>query len=129
MTAEPPDLSSLLGKTKKQWDALMGFLAERQGIVPEWKFYGEKHGWQVKLTTKKRALAYLIPRQGHFTAALALRRQAIAALRENGLPELLVRSIESAKESSEGKPARLEITGPDELALLKKLLEVKLKAT
>src|SRR5688572_30751705 len=126
MSAEPPDVTPLLGPARKQWDALLKFLGELDGVVPEWKFYGEKYGWQLKLKAKGRALVYLIPRPGRFTAALALRKPAIAALRAGGIPEELVREIEAAKEAPEGKPARVEVSSPRTLALLKKLLVIKL---
>ena len=104
----------------------MRFAATQDGVIPEWKYYGEKHGWQLKLLARKRAVAYLIPRQGHFTAALALRPAALAAVRSSGLPEALIRAIDAAKPSSEGKPARVDVTGARELAWVKELIGIKL---
>jgi hypothetical protein len=107
---------------------LSSFLAGLDGVTSEWKFYGQKHGWQLKVMARRRALLYLIPRRGHFVAALALREPAIAALREHGVPEPLVREIEEAKPSPEGRPARVEVRGPGELSLVKQLISTKLAA-
>jgi hypothetical protein len=125
----PPELSLLLGKARTAWDALRTFLDGLEGVTGEWKFYGEKHGWQLKLVAHKRALLYLIPRDGRFTAALALRDPAIATLRAAGIPDAVVREIEAAKPSPEGKPARVEVRGARELPLVKKLVAAKLAAT
>jgi hypothetical protein len=126
MSIEPPEMTPLLGETRKLWEALCTFLDELEGVTGEWKFYGEKYGWQLKVTAKRRALLYLIPRPEHFTAAMALREPAIAALRERGIPEPLVREIEAAKASSEGKPARVEVRNPRDLTVVKKLVAIKL---
>lgn len=124
----PPDLLRLLGKAGGAWTELRGFLDELDGVTSEWKFYGEKHGWQLKAATKKRALLYLIPREGRFTAAVALREEAIIALRAAGFPEERVREIEQARGSIEGRPARVDVTGRGDLGLVKQLVSVKLSA-
>jgi hypothetical protein len=126
MSGEPPELSRLLGKARKPWDALRAHLEGLEGVASEWKFYGARHGWQLKVVAQRRALLYLIPREGRFTAALALRADAIAALRSSGVPAKLVREIEAARESPEGKPARVEVSGMRELAVVKTLIAVKL---
>lgn len=124
--AEPPDLTPLLGKAKPAWDALCKFLAEAPGTTSEWKFYGAKYGWQLKVTAKRRALVYLIPREGRFTAALALRDDAIEALRAARFPAERLREIDEARASTEGKPARIEVTGVPDLRLVKMLVSAKL---
>jgi hypothetical protein len=77
---------------------------------------------------KWRALVYLIPREGRFTAALALGDKAIRALRESGYPPERLREIEDARASSEGKPARVEVSGLRDVALVKQLVSTKLTA-
>jgi len=126
---EPPDLTPLLGKALPAWNALQTFLDALPGTASAWKFYGEKHGWQLKVTAKGRALVYLIPRNGRFGAALALREKAIVALRESGYPAERLREIEDARASSEGKPARVEVTGLRDVSLVKRLVSIKLNAT
>jgi hypothetical protein len=122
----PSDLPRLLGKAARAWAELRTFLDALDGVTSEWKFYGEKHGWQLKVVAKKRALLYLIPRQGHFTAAAALREAAIAALRAAGFPEERVREIEHARGSTEGKPARVDVSTLRDLGLVKQLVSIKL---
>ena len=66
------------------------FRRSPERLARQWKFYGAKHGWQVKVSDGKRAIVYLIPRSGRFTAAMALRDAAIQAARASGLPPALV---------------------------------------
>jgi hypothetical protein len=67
--SEPPDdaaLGKALGRSKAHWDAIMRHVEGIDGVSVEWKFYGKKHGWQVKALRKRKALIYLIPHQGSF---------------------------------------------------------------
>jgi uncharacterized protein DUF3788 len=122
-------LARALGKSKPWWDSIIRHLEGAcDGVVPEWKFYGPKYGWQLKLVHKKRALLYMIPRDGRFTAALALRPGAVAALPSSGLPEALIHDIETARPSSEGRPARIEVTARKEVEMVKTLVALKLGA-
>jgi hypothetical protein len=126
MSREPPELARLLGAAREPWDALRAHLDGLDGVACEWKFYGEKYGWQLKVVAQRRALLYLIPRPDHFTAALALRPDAIEAVRASGLPAKLLREIEQAREAPEGRPARVEVRGMRELAVVKTLIAAKL---
>jgi hypothetical protein len=126
----PPDetgLRGVLGKAWAAWDALLVELRQpERRLGTEWKFYGRAHGWQLKASSGTRAVLYLVPGRGSFTAALALRDGALAALRASDLPRSLVRRIEGAKAFAEGRPARVEVTGKQELRIVKTLLAIKL---
>jgi hypothetical protein len=63
--------------------------------------YGAKHGWQLKLVAKKRAVAYLIPHDGYFTVAVALRPDAIAELEQSGFSPAQVREVERAMKAKD----------------------------
>jgi hypothetical protein len=128
----PPDdatLEQALSTTKKLWDAIVAHLDGLPNeLVREWKYYGNKHGWQMKVTDGKRAVLYLIPHDGSFRAALALNDQAVAALQSQKIPPSLVREITTAKAYPEGRPARVDVTSRSDLTVVKKLLALKLRA-
>jgi hypothetical protein len=122
-------LEQALGKTKKVWDTIIDHLDQLpNGLVREWKYYGKKHGWQMKVTDRKRAVLYLIPHDGSFLAALALNDKAVAALPSQKIPPRLVREIAAGKTYPEGRPARVEVTSTSDLMVVKKLLALKLRA-
>jgi hypothetical protein len=127
--ATRPDRTSLaraLGRAGKAWDAISHHLDQDERLVCAWKFYGEKHGWQWKVEHNKRAILYMVPGEGCFTAALGLKEKAVAALRSSQLPPALVREIEVAKAYAEGRPARVAVTGMGEVEIVKQLVALKL---
>ena len=127
----PPDdatLAQTLGKSKNVWDAIVDHIDKLpNGLVRNWKFYGTKYGWQMKVTDGKRAVLYLIPHEGSFLAALALNDKAVAALRSQRIPSRLLREITTGKAYPEGRPARIEVTSQRDVAVVKKLLGIKLR--
>lgn len=116
-------LARLLGPTKARWD---GLLERAGGLTPAWKFYGEKYGWQLKLLRGKKALLYLVPRDGRFTASFPLTEAAFQALRASDLPAGFIREVEGAKQYPEGRPARVEVTSAASAALARRLLALVL---
>ncbi len=45
-------LSSILGSSKAHWDAVLAHLGKADAqLVREWKFYGAKYGWQLKVAS------------------------------------------------------------------------------
>lgn len=128
-SAPPHDavLSKVLGKSKKAWDATLAHLRTAvDGVDVAWKFYGQKHGWQIKATRGKKAVLYMIPHAGKFVAATALPRQAVEALDDAGLPDALVAEIRAAKTYAEGTPARVEVTSAKQVAIIQRLLALAL---
>ncbi len=121
------DLAQVLGAAKSHWDALVAHIRERcPDATHEWKHYGAKYGWQLRVVFRKKALVYLIVHRGGFNAALALRPPAVAALRDAGLPEELVREIEAAKDAHEGRPARIFVKTKKDAVVAAKLIGLKL---
>jgi hypothetical protein len=130
-TAPPNDaaLTQALSRSKTHWDAIMRHIEGIEGVTVEWKFYGKKHGWQVKALRKKKALIYLIPHQGSFLAGMALDERALAAVRGSTLSPAFVEEVAAAKPSPEGHPARVEVTSKVGAELVRRLLAIKLSCT
>ena len=129
--AQPDDaaLAAALGATKPLWDGLLRRLEALDGVDVEWKFYGKKHGWQVKaIWKKKKALVYLIPHADSFLAGLGLSDRAVEVLLTSDLPSALVTAIAEAPSFPEGHPARVEVTDAGEANIVERLLDIKLAA-
>ncbi|MCL4235266.1 MAG: DUF3788 family protein [Deltaproteobacteria bacterium] len=123
------DLATALGAAKAHWDFLIAFVRKScPEATHEWKFYGAKYGWQLKIVRAKKALLYMIPHQGGFNAALALRPPAVAAQLGAALPDDLVREIEAAKDAPEGRPARIFVKTKKDAAIAAKLVALKLSS-
>jgi hypothetical protein len=130
--SQPPTAASLsreLGRAKVHWDTLESSLAtDWPDLTLEWKFYGGKYGWQLKVSRKRRAVLYMLPGKGSFVAALALKGRALSALVECGLPASLVDEILSAKEYPEGRPARVVVTSAQKVRQVQRLISLKLES-
>ena len=121
------DLATALGRAKRHWDALV---TQVQKVSPDataaWKHYAGKYGWTFVVREKRRNLLYLKPAEKRFTASLALGEDAVAALRQSGLPDALVQTIEQSPKYPEGRPARIDVASAADLKIATKLVAVKL---
>ncbi len=81
------DLSEVLGSARVLWDQLVSNLNEKHQIsVHEWNSYSPKAGWALRLKRKDRAIVYLSPAAGCFTASFALGDRAVQAARPDDKP-------------------------------------------
>ncbi len=125
---QPDDeaLAAILGRSKLHWDAVLAHLrAEYPALSHDWKFYGKKHGWQLKVMGKRKAFLYMIPHQGSFLAGMALRPAELERLRSARVPAALIAEIEAEKAYPEGQPARLEVRTKPHFSALLRLLSVR----
>ena len=123
----PATLGRALGRTHRHWKTILEQThRDHPGLIDTWMFYGPKIGWTLKVGGKKRAVLWMSPREGCFLASLALRDDAVAALRETNLPDALVGEIEGAQAWPEGKPARVTVTNLDHVRWLRTLVGAKL---
>jgi len=127
-TPTDDDLAAELGRSAKGlWDRLLAGLAEQHNIVTrEWHSYSPKAGWSLRLKRDKRTILYLSPCRGCFRASFALGGKAVEAARASGLPPSVIRIIDSAKRYAEGTGVRIDVNGPEDIAVVEKLAAIKL---
>jgi hypothetical protein len=63
----------------------------------EWKFYGKRHGWQLKIAQKGKALLYLIPQEKSFRIGFAVRENEKERLLNSSLPPKTKEDLATAK--------------------------------
>jgi hypothetical protein len=121
------DLAKALGKTKGFWDDLKDHVAkEYEPVTEEWKYYGQKYGWSLRLVRKKRTILYLIPCKGYYLAAFVLGDRAVQAARKSKLPESIIKIINEAKRYAEGTGFRVPVKKRQDLESMKKLAAIKM---
>jgi hypothetical protein len=99
-------LKTVLGET---YPAYREILALTEVFPREWKYYGAKHGWQLKIMQKGKALLYLVPLEMSFRVGFAVREEERKAFLASKLPAELKEELTVAKKYPEGYPLRLPV--------------------
>jgi hypothetical protein len=121
------DLATALGSMKPLWDRLTAGMSEELGLTGlEWKSYGVKHGWSLRLQRGTRNIVHVAPCQGSIRVILILGDRAVKAARAGG-GQTISRLLDEAPRYPEGTGIRLEVTGPRSLATVKRLARIKLE--
>ena len=126
---KPPTESELkaeLGTSKAIWDELLADLAKEHKLAREWNCYSKKAGWSLRLKRGERNIVYLSPLRGGFRASFALGDKAVQAARQCGLPQKTIKIINEAKRYAEGTAVRIDVNGPEDIPIVKKLAVIKL---
>jgi hypothetical protein len=127
---KPPsdaDLAAALGAAKPLWDLIVADMARDLGLTgSEWKSYGAKHGWSVKLQRGKRTIVHLAPCAGSFHVLYILGDRAVAAARAARLGVTATKPLDAAPRYPEGTGIRLEVSRPRQIPLVRKLARIKL---
>lgn len=120
-------LDAALGEAAALLKAIEQHLVAEFGeVTREWKFYGKKAGWTLAIAHKKRRVFHLIPQSGFFTVVFILGKQAVLAAQHSDLPEEILSAIADAREYVEGRSIRLDAATPDDVAVVKQLIALKM---
>ena len=122
------ELESVLGASYKLWEEIRNNIKKEYGAVTEeWKFYGAKSGWTLKLLLKKRNLFFFNPYDKYFLIAFVFGDKAVAEVEKSDLPASLVDELQKAKKYAEGRGLRLEIRKKTEINNVLKLVKIKIE--
>lgn len=121
------ELKKALNKNFNAWITLAEFTKKSYPKASEeWKFSGEKYGWNFRISDKKRALIYLLPRDGFFKAAFVFGQKATDVILESTISNNIKEEIKAAKVYAEGRGIRIEVKTKNILNDLKKLITIKI---
>ena len=122
------ELAAALGPAMSLWNQLVADVAKESGVdVQEWKSISKKYGWSLRLKLKQRNIVYLSPHRGCFTAIFILGDKAVKVAHAAGLPTPVIKLLDEAKRYAEGTGVRIEVKGPKDIAIVKKLTTIKLQ--
>ena len=126
---EPNDkmLTVELGKAYEYLDKIISFIKDSYGdLEMEWKFYGQKSGWILKMFNKKRNVLFIIPCKDYFRTAFTLGDKAVDILIASGLPDYIKHEFIKAKKYAEGRTVQLEIKTELQYEYILDLIKIKL---
>jgi hypothetical protein len=119
-----PDESKLKKALGELYSAYKEVLEPTEAYDHEWKYYGKKIGWQLKVTRKGKALLYLTPLEGSFRIGFAVRENERDRLLNSSLSPKTKEELATAKKYPEGYPLRLEIRSKTDMRTVRVALEV-----
>jgi len=119
-------LGAALGASFRIWTELRSAIDSAYGpVTPEWKHYGAKSGWVLKVLRGKRNLFFMIPGKGQFAASFVFGDRAVDAIEESGLPQSIVTAVKGARRYAEGRGLRLEVRNRAVASRVLKLVDIK----
>jgi hypothetical protein len=104
-----PDDRTLEKALEGAYPAYKEILTLIEGFLREWKFYGAKHGWQLKVSKKGKALFYLTPQGGIFKVGFAVREKEKELLLNSKLSAKAKAELAHTKKYPEGYPLMLHV--------------------
>jgi hypothetical protein len=119
-------LSRALGAKAALWKEIESALRSSLGdLVVEWKHYGARSGWILKLLLKKRNLFFLTPGDGHFGVAFVFGDKAVEAIAAGGFADSLVAELQAARKYAEGRGLRIEVESAADVRTVAALARIK----
>ena len=123
---DDPALSRALGNRAGLWKAIERELRAALGDLDvEWKHYGAKSGWIMKLLWKKRNLFFLTPGDGRFRVAFVFSEKAVEAIAAGGFAEPLITELQAARKYAEGRGLRIEVGSDADVRTVVALAKIK----
>jgi Protein of unknown function (DUF3788) len=126
-TPTEADLRAALGAAKAVWDLVVVDMARELGLTHEWKTYGPKFGWALRLKQGKRNIVHLGPCEGCVALLFILGERAVKAARAARLGRAATKLLDEAPHYPEGTGIRLDTVRAKDIPLIKKLATIKLE--
>jgi hypothetical protein len=119
-------LAQVLGTSYKLWDKIKSSLTNDYGNLDEdWKYYGQKIGWTLKLLYKKRNLFFLTPYKNYFQIAFIFGDKAVTVIEQSDIPPTIIDEIKNARKYVEGRGLRIIVKKQSDVRVVLKLTEIK----
>jgi hypothetical protein len=129
-TTKPDEMALLkaIGKRAVHWKKIKGNLEKDYGeLIEDWKYYGQKTGWLLKVLRKKRNLFFFIPLKGIFRIAFVFGEKAVCAVESSDLPETIKQELKNTRKYAEGRGLRIDVKSAKDVENIRKLVEIKVK--
>ncbi len=121
---QPPseeEIRTRLGRAFPLFHALV----DDADLRPEWKFYGPKYGWSLKVFEKKRNLCFISPKERAFSVGFIFGDRARDEALAGPAPEAIKALLRDARHYPEGWGVTLTVGKKAELAQAQRLLALK----
>lgn len=121
------DLTVTLAGTYGFWKSIREYVYLKYPAgKDEWNYSGNKYGWSFRIKDTKRAIIYLLPRDGFFKAAFVFGQKATDVILNSSISEKIKAELAEARVYAEGRGIRLEVRNDIIIDDIKKLIDIKL---
>jgi len=103
---EPASIAATLGQAHPWYEGILG---AAEGFEREWRHYGKKYGWKLKIHDGAKALLELTIGTGGFRIGLAARERELEVLRGDPLASPVIAAFLDDRPEKEGWGIRIEI--------------------
>lgn len=122
------DLDKALGKSVSLWKLINTYVhAQHPDAIGQWHFPGTKYGWSFRIKDRKRAIVYLLPRNGFFKVAFVFGQKATDIIFKSKVSDQIKNELKKAKVYAEGRGIRIEVKHKQDLKDIEFLIGIKLK--
>ncbi len=119
-------LLKTLGDMGEIWLELRRYVQSNYGpAIEEWKYYGPKSGWTMKLLSPRKNLFFFTALRGGFRLSFVFGDRAVEAILRSDLPKQIIDEVASAKKYPEGKGLRVEVKDRRAAAAIRELIRIK----
>jgi hypothetical protein len=125
-TSRPPTPAALAKLLRGAKEAFQALAKRGTGTTSEWRRYGAKSPWVLKVSQGERTLLYLEPTPGAVCATVVLGKRATEAALGGAVSKGLHDTIRSARAYAEGRPVRVIVKRMADVKGVEELLAVKL---
>lgn len=122
---QPPTDAMLRLRLGPSYPAYRALVDAYPELRPEWKWYGEKSGWSLKLLEGKRNLCFVSPGEERFTVAFVFNHAAVERALGSDLPLVVRHVIATAHTHAEGREFRIEVLSEAQLGPIHELIRIK----
>jgi hypothetical protein len=123
------ELRGALVGTYEVWKSIEAYVQLKYpGAMDEWNYSGEKYGWSFRIKDKKRAIVYLLPREGYFKAAFVFGQKATDKVMSSPVSSAIKEELASARVYAEGRGIRIDIRDEGLVNDIKELIDIKITA-
>ncbi|WP_461638620.1 DUF3788 domain-containing protein [Labilibaculum euxinus] len=128
-TAEPAskDLQEQLASLYPLWEQIAESVRKKYpNPKEEWNYPGKNYGWSFRLKDKKRAIIYLLPRQGYFKVAFVFGQKATDQIMACDIDASIKEDLAGAKKYAEGRGLSIEVHNAKPINDIEKLIDIKI---
>ena len=120
------DIKNALKSTYTYLQEIREYIKENIGETrEEWKYYGKKHGWELKTFLKKRNLFFIGIYDGYFRVTFVFGKKAVEAVQDSDVSDKLKKELAEARKYGEGRGLAVVVKNDSHLEDIKKLINIK----